>query len=223
MFISPVTENEVKEVINKLKGKFSAGFDDLPEILVKHCSHLIAKPLTHIFNLSFKFGIFPDMMKKAKITPLFKKGDRQDIRNYRPIAVLPVFSKILEKIMYNRLLSFVQKFKILTDELNGFRQNKSTTTACHTFIENIQQALDNNLHAVGIFLDFTKAYDVINHNTLLSKLESYGVRGTPNLWFKSYLSERSQYVSITHTDEKNYSTLNTYSSLTRINPNGVPQ
>ena len=109
-------------------------------------------------------------MKKAKISPLFKKGDKQDIRNYRPIAVLSVFSKILEKIIYNKLLCFLKKFNILTDEQNGFRDNKSIATACHIFIEKIQQALDNNLHAVGIFLDFTKAYDVINHNILLCKL-----------------------------------------------------
>jgi hypothetical protein len=162
-------------------------------------------------------------MKKAKISPLFKKGNKQDIQNYRPIAVLSVFSKILEKIMYNRLFSFLKKFNILTNEQNGFRNNKSTITACHSFIENIQQALDNNLHTVGIFLDFTKAYEIINHNILLSKLESYGVRGIINSWFKSYLSERTQYVSITQTSGNNDNILNSYSSLSRINPNGVPQ
>jgi hypothetical protein len=122
----------------KLRGVI-AGFDEIPGVLVKYCSHYTAKPLTHVFNLSFEFGDFPDLMK-AKISPLFKKGDKQDIQNYRPIAVLPVFSKILEKIMYNRLLSFLKKFNILTDEENGFRNNKSTITACHTFIENIQHA-----------------------------------------------------------------------------------
>jgi len=107
--------------------------------------------------------------------------------------------------MYNRLLRFFKKFKILTDEQNGFRDNKSTTTACHTFIEQVQQALDNNLHAVGIFLDLAKAYDVLNHDILLYKLESYGVRGILNTWLKSYLSGRSQYVSLTQIDNnKNY-------------------
>jgi len=121
MFASPVTGNEVENVINKLKGKSSAGFDEIPEVLVKCCSHYISKPLIYVFNLSFRFGIFPDLMKKAKISPLFKKGYKQDIQNYRPIAVLSVFSKILEKMMYNRLLSFLKKFNILTDEQNGFR------------------------------------------------------------------------------------------------------
>jgi hypothetical protein len=125
--------------------------------------------------------------------------------------------------MYNRLLSFLKKFNILTAEQNEFRNNKSTITACHTFIENIQHALDNKLHAVGIFLDFTKAYDVINHKILLCKLESYGVRGIINLWFKSYLSERMQYVSITQTNGNNNNILNRYSSLSRVNLNGVPE
>ena len=107
---------------------------------------------------------------------------------------------------------------------------KSTETARHTFIENIQQALDNKLHAVGIFLDFTKAYDVINHNILLYKLECYGVWGIINSWFKSYLSERTQYVSLTQTNgnnnnnnNNNNNILNWYSSLSRVNLHGVPQ
>jgi len=113
--------------------------------------------------------------------------------------------------MYNRLLCFLKKSKILTDEQNGFRDNKSTTTACHTFIEQVQHALDNNLHAVGIFLDLTKAYDILNHDRLLYKLESYGVRGILNTWFKSYLSGRSQYVSLTQIDKKK-GVLHKYSS-----------
>ena len=108
MFTSPVTENEVENVINKLKRKSAAGFDEIPEFLVKRRSHYIKNPLTHVFNISLRFGIFPDLMKRAKIRPLFKKGDKQDIQNYRPIAVLSAFSKILEKIMYNRLLSFLK-------------------------------------------------------------------------------------------------------------------
>jgi hypothetical protein len=94
--------------------------------------------------------------------------------------------------MYHRLLPFLKKFNILADEQKGYRDNKSTETACHTRMESIQRALDNNLHVVGIFLDLTKAYDIINHDTLFYKLESYDVRSISNLWFKSYLSQGTQ-------------------------------
>ena len=116
MFTSLVTENEVENIINTLKGKFSAGFDEIPEFLVKLSLHYIKKLLTQTFNITIKFGIFPDLMKIAKFRPIFKNGDKLDI--------LSVFSKILEKIMYHRLLSFLKKFNILADEQSGFRDNK---------------------------------------------------------------------------------------------------
>ena len=131
------------------------------------------------------------------------------------MSVLSVFSKILEKIMYHRLLIFLKKFNISAGEYMGFRGNKSTETACHTFIENTQQALDTNLHVVGIFLNLFKAYDVINHDILLYRLESYGFSGNLNLWFRSYMFQRTQFVSLTQTDCANV-TFNRYLFLSRV-------
>jgi hypothetical protein len=185
----PITEQEVESVIRKLKGKFSAGYDEIPEFVVKQCAMSIKGPLTHIYNMSINSGTFPELFKVARIKPLYKKGDTYSIQNYRPISVLPVFSKILEKIMYNRLTMFLDKYNIITEAQNGFRKQKSTGMALQSFIEKIREALDGGLKAVGIFFDLTKAYDVLDHGVLLDKLWAYGIRGIIHSCFESYLSK----------------------------------
>ncbi|PNF29254.1 hypothetical protein B7P43_G10478, partial [Cryptotermes secundus] len=202
MYLFPISEDEIVLVVTKLKGKASAGVDEVPEFLLKACIQCIKKPLTFIFNESLNQGIFPDLLKIAKVRPVYKKGNRQEASNYRPIALLSVFSKILEKIMYSRLVSFTTKYKILTENQHGFQKNKSTTSACLSFIGKVQEALDRRLGVVGIFFDLSKAYDVIDHDILLEKLEHYGIRGNAIIWLKSYLSLRSQYVEITSNDNK---------------------
>ena len=189
MFVAPVTIEELERVIASLNKNASAGYEEIPMLEIKQCMGYIIKPLVHIFNVSFQSGIFPDQMKRAKIKPLFKKGDKQNMQNYRPISVLSVFSKVLEKLIYNRLLSFLKQHHILTKAQHGFRENKSTETASQSFIESVQEALDNQRKVIGIFLDLSKAYDVINHETLLDKLDSYGVRGITNNWFKIILDK----------------------------------
>ena len=109
MFISPVTETEMEQVIKSLQNSSSAGFDEIQMSLVKQCLCYFIKPLVHIYNVSFQTGIIPDMMKLAKIKPLFKKGDKQDIQNYRPISILSAFFKILEKLMYMRSVPKVMR------------------------------------------------------------------------------------------------------------------
>ena len=108
MFVVPVIETVVEQVIKGLKNKLSPGFDEIPTSLVKQCLCYFIKPLVHIYNVSLQTGIFPDMIKKAKMKPLFKKGERQDVKNYRPISILSVFSTPLEKLMDNRLLLFLK-------------------------------------------------------------------------------------------------------------------
>ena len=117
--------------------------------------------------------------------------------NYRPVAVLPAFSKVLERLMYNRLLSFINKFSLLHPYQFGFRQNHLPELALLYLVDKISNALDNGECVLGLFLDFSKAFDTVNHDLLLTKLEYLGIRGIPLEWFKSYLADRRQYVIYT--------------------------
>jgi len=162
------------------------------------------------------------MMKKAKIKPLFKKGVRQNIKNYRLTSILSVFSKPLEKLMHNRLLLFLKMHNILTCKQHRFMESKSRETASHLFIQSVQEALGRHLHAVGIFLNLSKAHGVINHNRLLDKLDSYGIRGFVKKWFQSYLTNRTQFVEISQTDRSKY-TQQRFQSSSRAILYGVPQ
>jgi hypothetical protein len=222
VFIYPVTEEEVVSLAKTLKNKQTAGPDDIPECLVKQCIESIKKPLTHIFNLSLSLGVFPENWKTAKITPLYKKGDRYDVQNYRPISIISVFAKLLERLICKRLMLFFQENGVLTETQYGFRKGKCLEIAVHAFIEKIQEALDNKVHSVGIFIDLTKAYDTLNHKILLEKLSSYGIRGITNLWFKSYLSNRRQYIEIKHSDSSNNNVRKIRSSY-KEKKLGVPQ
>ena len=134
--------------------------------------------------------------------PIFKKGQKQNIANYRPISILSVFFLILETLMYNWGGNLLNRFNLISNAQNGFRKNKSTCTAIQTFIGEIQKTLDNKQLAFGIFLDLSKAFDVINHNLLLAKLELYGLRGISHAWMRSYLTDRSQFVEIHYMDQK---------------------
>ena len=121
LFINPTSPAEVLKLINKLSSKKSSGWDDIPQIIVKSSPMNIVIALTHIFNLSISEGIFPASMKKAKVVPIYKKGSKQNVENYRPISLLPVFSKLLERLIYNRLNAFLKKHHVLYQKQFGFR------------------------------------------------------------------------------------------------------
>jgi hypothetical protein len=171
MFLNPVSEDEIKYIINNLKGRWTSGIDGIVEKVVKRSTEYIIKPLTNICNNSFEVGVFPDRLKIAVVKPVHKKGSKEDIKNYRLISLLPVFSKIIERAMYIRLKTFVTYNNILVEAQNGFREGRSTESAILTFLDKILGALDTKIMTIGIFLDLSKAYDVINHKILLTKLE----------------------------------------------------
>ena len=194
MYINPVDEHELSRTVKICKSKSSTDNDGLSMKLVKEVYQYIEKPLLHIVNLSFKTAVFPDRMKVAKVKPLFKSGQKDVFTNYRPVSLLPQFSKILEKLFNSRLDQFVNKHKILNENQYGFRENRSTSHALIETVEDITRSLDNKCSTIGVFIDLKKAFDTIDHTILFSKLEHYGIRGMANSWIKSYLSNRKQYV-----------------------------
>ena len=196
IFLSPVNEDEVIRVVRMCANKNSSDNDGITMKIVKHVITSIAQPFTYICNMSFTTGVFPDKMKIAKVVPLYKSGDRHMCNNYRPISLLPQFSKVLEKLFSTRLDSFVKDCDLLSASQYGFRQAMSTCHALVDLVETVTSSLDNKLHTIGIFIDLKKAFDTVDHSLLCKKLEFYGIRGVAYNWVKSYLDYRNQYVSI---------------------------
>ena len=193
-YLSPVAEAEVDKIISNFRDS-AAGWAELKPSIIKTVKDSIKIPLAHIGNLSFDTGIFPVELKIAKIVPIFKSGDECTLTNYRPVSVLPVFLKIMEILMYDRLISYMLKHNILFEYQFGFQKGKSTHMALITLLDRITEALGNGDYVVGVFIDFSKAFDTVDHAILLDKMSIYGVRTMALRWFKDYLTGRSQYVT----------------------------
>ena len=204
--------DEVQKIITNLKTNKAAGDDNVRPGLLKRCSESLTKPITHIINLSFSTGIVPEQLKLAKVIPVFKKNDKQDPGNYRPISLLSIINKIMEKVMYARVMSFLNKNNILYKYQFGFREGHSTIQAIIEITDNILEELQKKNMVAGIYLDLSKAFDTVCHKILLAKLEHYGIRGEALNWFKSYLKQRKQYTAL---DE--------HQSIEQEVPYGVPQ
>ena len=196
----PLTDDELNNAFSTLKPNKSPGFDDISPEVIKFVYGALVVPIRHIFGLSLKKGVFPDKLKIARITPIFKSGVKEHLSNYRPISVLSCFSKILERIMYNRLYSFLIENNILYDKQFGFQKEHSTEHAILHLTNQILQSFDQDKFAIGVFIDLSKAFDTVDHNILLKKLSFYGVRNNNLKWFRSYLFNRKQYIS---TDQGN--------------------
>lgn len=196
MALYPVSEQEVTRVIQGLKDKKSCDIDGISVWLLKRCFKQLLTPLTKLINMSFEQGIFPSVLKTAKVTPIFKKDDPCLASNYRPISILPVMSKVFEKVFLTRFEQFLDRFHIISSEQFGFRKNKSTIDAVTTLIESVVDGLERKEHVLSIFLDLSKAFDCVHHETLLYQLTTCGVRGLPHEWLSSYLWDRNQCVQI---------------------------
>jgi hypothetical protein len=201
-YMEPTTPQEISSIIKSMKPKTSCGYDGISPKFIKQISDEIVSPLSHIANLSLEKGLFPSDMKISKIIPIYKNNDPTLVKNYRPISLLPAFSKIIERLVYNRLYKYISLHGILSPSQYGFQKNMSIEMAILEMQDRIIKALSNKLWCIGVFLDLSKAFDTLNHNILLSKLSYYGIRGTSLNWFHSYLENRSQFVSFIDKDSE---------------------
>ena len=195
-YLFPTTTAEIEDILSTLNQSKSVGPFSIPVYLLKLLRSCLSIPLEIIYNLSFSSGCVPDQFKLANIIPIHKTNSVTCLNNYRPISLLSIFNKILEKLMFKRLFAFVNKHNILFANQFGFRENFSTMQATLLITDKIQRAIEEGQYSCGIFLDFSKAFDTVNHSILIRKLHHYGIRGIANDWFTSYLSNRRQFVSI---------------------------
>lgn len=224
IFLRPVSENEIYNIIMSLKNSKASGYDYITTRVLKLCAPYICRPLAHIINLSYVEGIFPEKLKISIVTPLYKKGNHLDPVNYRPITLVPVMSKVFERAIQTRLNEFLVKHKILRPEQYGFRKGSSTTHACFELIRTVTENINKNTPSATIFLDMSKAFDFVNHSKLLNKLNFYGIRGRAFDWIESFLKNRQQCTEISKIVESGKTLLKkTYRSHFRTNNTGVPQ
>ena len=197
IFLEPCDAIEVLRSLNLLNLDKATGPFSIPGRILELLKHDICKPLSILINLSFTTGVFPTALKLAKVIAVYKnKGSPLRCSNYRPISLLSNIDKIYEKILYKRLHNFLTQHNILNPRQFGFRKSYSTAHALLAITQKLSDALDSGKFAYAVFVDLEKAFDTVDHSILLKKLHHYGIRGVPFKLLKSYLSERSQFVSI---------------------------
>ena len=191
----PVSLKNILDLVKNLKSKSSSGADLLSNTLLKASIHLLAEPLKLLFNLSLETGFVPSQITIAKVIPLHKEGEKSSFNNYRPIAVISTIGKLLEKVIHQQLSDFLNSQDILTSSQFGFRAHHGVEHPLLLFANRVQNSLNNGKHNISVFIDLKKAFDTVNFQVLLRKLEHYGVRGKALKWFKNYLV-RSQFVVV---------------------------
>ena len=204
LVLSETNVSEIEKIIEHLPNKSSSGHDSVSNIPLKKLGKPLSYPLGIIFNQSIASGCFPDMMKVAKIIPLYKGKEEDHVVNYRPVSLLMTISKVLEKIIYSRLYKFLTKHNILYDSQYGFRSKHSCEDAILEMVGRLLQARNEDKYCGGIFLDLSKAFDTLDHHLLLRKMKKYGVRGVALDWFRSYLLNRSLVVKIVDPSNRTY-------------------
>ena len=198
-FFFGTTPAGVSMIIDKLKNK-PCNIEYYPAKVLKHINAIISPILADLINRSLTEGTYPKLFKKARVIPLHKSNNKDDVNNYRPISILHILGKIFERVVYNQLYYFLEKYNLLHHNQYGFRKNRSTIQAIMDQLDFVYNNLDQGNAVISIFMDFSKAFDCLDHELLLKKLNHYGIRGITYQWFKSYLSDRIQFVAANGTD-----------------------
>ena len=196
IFLSPTSPGDIEEIVGNLETDKAS---DVSILILKKSIKYISGHLAGFFNQFMVLGTFPDILKVGKITPIYKKGDPQLLDNYRPVSVIPIFGKLFEKVIYSKLYSFLTAKNVIYDKQFGFRKSHSTTHAINYSINRILKEIEAKNHVIGIFVDLSKAFDTIDHQKLLIKLDHYGIRDVCHNLLKSYLSNRTQYTNFQQT------------------------
>ena len=196
MTIKEIAQGELINIISAMDPKTSNDINGISTKLIKSLKHEISTPLTHLFNLSIRTGKFPSKLKISKTIPVHKSGSCTSCDNYRPISLLSSISKILEKFVANQLVNHLEYNKLIYHHQYGFQRNKSTVHNLLNLANFVAKEINEKKLVVGVFLDLKKAFDVVDHDILLKKLEYLGIRGDSLKWFASYLEGRTQLVEI---------------------------
>ena len=199
--VSPICPAEVDTVIEELKCN-DYNVNSISTTVLDKSKHIITPIICHLINLFVQQGYFPNNLKLGCITPIFKNGDKEKVNNYRPVCSLSPLSKIIEKVINNRMIDFLEDYDIFSKTQFGFRKNMSTETALLHYIDNIQNALNENKFTISIFMDLSKAFDVIDHKILERKLEHYGFRGNFLEFLLSFIRDRKYFVHINGKNSK---------------------
>ena len=196
---SLVSENRVLGYLKNLSAKKATGLDGIPSRFVRDGASVIACPLTHVINLSLIQGVVPEDLKSARVVPLFKKNDKTEVGNYRPVSILTILSKVFERVVYDQMESYLNQKRLLYKFQSGFRSRFSTDTCLIHLTDFIKFQMDQGHYVGMILLDLQKAFDTVDHGILLMKLESLGLSKDVTRWFQSYLSDRQQLVDVSGT------------------------
>ena len=200
--MSPITPEEINLIIADLNDNGNK-VNSVATSVLESCKHIISPILCHLINLFVQQGYFPDNLKTGCITPIFKKGDKEKVNNYRPVCSLSLLSKIIEKAINNRMVNYLEKFKLFSETQFGFRKNMGTENALLNYIDLIQKGLNNTQYTISVFLDLSKAFDLIDHKILAMKLEYYGFRDKFLEFLLSLIKYRKYFVNINGKNSEN--------------------